>query len=86
MSDTDVAGLCKAVEILTLTERRVLVLHYAEGLSALEVALVLDLSAPTVESILESLRTLARDRIYTEGSPVRPEGASRGSTAAVRVV
>ena len=63
MSDTDVAALRQAVDQLSLLQRRVLVLHYAEELTILEIALVLDLAEQTVRSTIAELQNLARRAI-----------------------
>ncbi len=63
MSDTEVAGLRDAVQSLDLTTRRVLTLHYAEGLTRTEVAMVLDLTDRRVEEILAALRAFASARL-----------------------
>ena len=64
MSDTDVAGLRDAVSQLSLTQRRVLVLHYAEELTIPEIALVLDLPEARVQSTIVELQNLARRRVF----------------------
>ncbi len=63
MSDTEVAGLREAVQTLDLTTRRVLTLHYAEGLTPTEVAMVLDITDRRVEEILAALRAFASARL-----------------------
>ena len=64
MSDTDVAALRDAVSQLSLTQRRVLVLHYAEELTIPEIALVLDLPEARVQSTIVELQNLARRRVF----------------------
>ncbi|RMH29172.1 MAG: hypothetical protein D6693_02370 [Planctomycetota bacterium] len=82
MSGTDVAGLRRAVLDLTQTQRRVLILHYAEGLAPREVAHVLELGEARVEAILEGLRAWAAARL---GVAERPDQASAaGPLAAAR--
>lgn len=67
MNDMDVVALRQLVQRLSLMERRVLVLHYAEELSTSEVALVLDVAEQTVLSILAELSGLARKRLGLHG-------------------
>lgn len=76
MSDTDVATLRNAVQQLNLTQRRVLVLHYAEELSIDEIALVLDMSEALVESTLSELRDMARRELGEAVGPEAREGQS----------
>lgn len=79
MSDTDVAALREAVQQLSLTQRRVLVLHYAEELTIPEIAMVLDLPEQRVKSTLVELQDLARRRVFG----VEAEGAESGDVEAV---
>lgn len=80
MSDTEVAGLRDAVQALDLTTRRVLTLHYAEGLTPIEVALVLDLTERRVEFIIAELRAFAAARLGI-GSDDPGEPADPATTA-----
>lgn len=59
MGDTEVVALRESVERLNLSQRRVLVLHYAEDLTVSEISLVLDLPEAQVRRALADLRRLA---------------------------
>lgn len=72
MSDTDVATLREAVQQLSLDQRRVLVLYYAEELTVQEIAMVLDMAEQRVRSIVGELQNLARRAL---GRPAAPIGA-----------
>ncbi len=63
MGDTEVVALRESVERLSLTQRRVLVLHYAEDLTVSEISMVLDVPEVQVREALEELRTLARESV-----------------------
>jgi len=56
MTCTDERFVRELTESLTRTERHVLALRYGEELTVDEIALVLDLSAPAVESTLDAIR------------------------------
>ena len=60
MLGTDVRFTNSFIQSLNRAERHVLMLHYAEELTIDEISQVLDLPAPRVEAILESLRERTR--------------------------
>lgn len=80
MGDTEVAAVRDAANQLNLTQRRVLVLHYAEDLTIVEIALVLDLTEQRVETIVAQLREMAQQNLNAEhsGTRVPPERANEG--------
>ncbi len=80
MSDMDVAALREAVQQLTLTQRRVLVLYYAEELTIQEIALVLDMPEVQVQTTLVDLQNLARTRVH--GAEIADEAIAEEAVVA----
>ena len=67
MYSHDAAQMSRFFNGLNRTERYVLLLFYADGLTTTEIGLVLDLAEPKVCTMLESLRGEAMHRL---GRPV----------------
>ncbi len=73
MADRDVAGARETdrqefLACLTQTERQVLALHYAEGLTAKEIAVVLKMTQTEILEIVQLLRNQAQRAMQKVGA------------------
>lgn len=57
MTGTDISHVKQAMSTLSRTERYVVLMYFADELTFSEIALVLDLSPPRVEHIIDAFRS-----------------------------
>lgn len=82
-SSTDAARLKRFVRTLPQTDRYILMMSYADGLTAAEVALVLEISEPSVTRRLETLRREAEIAMASNPAleaAIAPVGATPPAT------
>jgi DNA-directed RNA polymerase specialized sigma24 family protein len=86
MTSKDAMKLKQFLQHLPQTDRYILLLHYADGLTAAEIALVLDLPLSKVQSRFEALRLQAGAMIGAPSAlaapaPLAAEAAGLAVTA-----
>jgi DNA-directed RNA polymerase specialized sigma24 family protein len=74
MPGTEAARFKYFIRHLPQTDRYILMMHYADGLSAHEVALVLDISPSRVEARLKALRVRASQMLAHSSVPDAADG------------
>ena len=68
MNGTDASFVTEFVRTLDRTARLILMLHYAEGLTTDEIALVLELTEEEVAARLDEVRTQTRQAVGQHAS------------------
>ncbi|TVQ52250.1 MAG: hypothetical protein EA377_10685 [Phycisphaerales bacterium] len=68
MNGTDASFVTEFVRTLDRNARLILMLHYAEGLTTNEIALVLELTEEEVVARLEEVRTQTREAVQQQAS------------------
>ncbi len=84
MSSLELKPVKRVLESLDKTDRYIVMLYYADGLTLPEIALVLDLPTPVVQSVINRLRGRLMDAVEREGRAAsEPPFMSHAPRAAV---